>query len=66
MGVDSNPWNTADWNLTAQAEYVKLRGPARAAARARDAGSELGARIPPTSMRRYLAADYVFREIVED
>jgi hypothetical protein len=45
--ADTNPWSAEGWNLTAQATYLKAYGRARAEARARDAGSFLGATTPP-------------------
>lgn len=39
---DINPWADETWNETAQAEYIRKFGRARAEARARDAGTILG------------------------
>lgn len=43
MADDLNPWSNVGWNVTAQAAYFSAHGQARAEARARDAGSRLGA-----------------------
>lgn len=42
MAGDSNPWARDSWSLTEQMGYVRRFGPARAEARARDAGTTLG------------------------
>lgn len=68
MPTDKNPWNVADWNMTEQAAYIRAFGVTRAEARARDAGTTLGApRIQPIPKRRYLEGSYIFHtEIVEE
>lgn len=47
MGDATNPWSAEGWNLTAQSQYIRQYGLARAEARARDAGSRVGATKPP-------------------
>jgi hypothetical protein len=42
----SNPWSASGWSVTGQMNYHKQHGPARAAARARDAGTTVGGKRP--------------------
>jgi hypothetical protein len=46
MVKDLNPWSAEGWNMTAQSLYVREKGMARAAARARDAGTTVGGPRP--------------------
>lgn len=66
--AEKNPWSADHWNVTAQAAYLQAHGLARGEARARDAGTELGAKAPVTpATRRYLEGSFVFqREIVQE
>jgi hypothetical protein len=42
-----NPWTFANWNLTAQGQYVLQYGMAKAEAAAAQAGTTLGGPRPP-------------------
>lgn len=44
---DPNPWTKEHWSITAQGEYVKKHGEAKARAAAEAVGSKLGATKPP-------------------
>jgi hypothetical protein len=44
-----NPWSAADWNLTAQGQYIKRYGVEAGARLARSVGSSLGALKPVTA-----------------
>jgi hypothetical protein len=46
-GGGVNPWSKSGWDVTAQGAYYKQHGGERAAARAKEAGSFLGAPTPP-------------------
>lgn len=50
-----NPWAAASWNLTQQAAYIRTYGVALAQARARDAGTTLGAARPTPAPRAQFA-----------
>ena len=65
MAVEKNPWAQDQWSLTDQIDYARKYGVERAAARARDAGTELGAKAPSSSTRRFMEASYVFTRVEE-
>lgn len=48
-GKTTNPWMKANWNITAQGQYVKQHGVAKAEEAAKQAGSTLGATKPPAA-----------------
>ena len=45
-GANSNPWSSANWNVTAQGQYLKTNGVEKAAQMAERAGVKLGATRP--------------------
>lgn len=46
-GLSGNPWTAANWNLTAQGQFVKTHGEAKAREAAERAGSSFGSTKPP-------------------
>lgn len=44
---DPNPWSKANWSITAQGQYIRANGMAKAQEAAKLAGSSVGAVVPP-------------------
>lgn len=64
MAADkSNPWTFEGWNLTAQGDYLRAKGQARAEARARDAGTSLGGAKPPPATMVLQTGQRTFAEV---